>query len=114
MFHVHTLLLNQQLLPFLLAAGFVFYLTCQLAACRIYVVAARFAHGNHEAGLLQYVSENTDILGRRTIVAGMGKWVERYQVEFAGYVFHQFQQFARVFLLIVDAVENLTDRKSVV
>ena len=44
MFHVHTLLLNQQLLPFSAGGGFVFtYLTCQLAACRVYVVAARFA-----------------------------------------------------------------------
>src|SRR5690554_7032806 len=83
----------------------VLYLPGQLAAGGIDVVAARLARGGDDAGLDQDRGEALDALRGRTRESGTRERIERYQIELARHVAHQFDQLPYMFVGIIDAVE---------
>ncbi len=78
----------------------------QLSAGGIDVVAARFSYGNDKSCLLQNIAEHTDVLIAGAFVSGVWKGIERNQIELAGNIFDQFDQFARMLRLIVYSVQH--------
>ena len=82
--------------------------TCpgELSAGRIDVFAARLANGRDQPALHELVAEAFDGRLRRAAVLRSRKWIERNEIELGRLVAQQLRELARVFRLVVDAVEH--------
>ena len=87
------------------------FLALKLPASSLNVIAARPAHVDLHAGIVQNVFETLDILGRRPQIDAAGMGIEWNHVDFARNVAQQLGKLARLLFGIVDAAQQAHIRK---